>query len=216
VNKERQQGPHPHQVAISPDNRFVLVPDLGLDHIRVYGLDSAKGALTPGDPAFVQVEPGSGPRHLVFHPNGRFAYLINELKSTVTVFAYDAGNGRLNTLQTIPALPKSFTGTSTAAEIAVDRGGNYLYASNRGADDVAIFAIDARRGTLSLVGHVPTQGKDPRNFSIDPTGNYLLAANQTANNIVLFRLNPKTGGLTAAGAPLDVPAPVCLTFLKAE
>ena len=212
----RQRGPHAHAVGLSPDNRFVFVPDLGLDQVLSYRLDPAKGTLTPNDPPFTKVTQGSGPRHFVFHPNGRFAYTLSEMGSLVTVLAYDHAGGTLKNLQTISALPKDFSGTNNSAELEVHPNGRFLYASNRGHDSIAVFAIDPRANTLKLVEHVPTQGKMPRNFAIDPTGAYLLAANQNTNNIVLFRIDHKTGRLTPTGDDLKTPSPVCLIFLRAQ
>jgi len=212
----RQRGPHAHAVALSPDNRFVFVPDLGLDQVLSYRLDPAKGTLTPNDPPFAKVTQGSGPRHFVFHPNGRFAYTLSEMGSLVTVFAYDHVGGTLRDLQTISTLPKDFSGTNNAAELEVHPNGRFLCASNRGHDSIAVFAIDPRANTLTLVEHVPTQGKMPRNFAIDPTGAYLLAANQNTNNIVLFRIDQKTGRLTPTGDDLKTPSPVCVIFLRAQ
>jgi 6-phosphogluconolactonase len=216
VRADRQSGPHPHQAVISPDNRFVLIPDLGLDQVRVYRLDLSSGTLHPDNAATAAVEPGSGPRHLAFHPNGRFVFLINELTSTIAVFDYDAATGLLTERQTDPALPKGFTGTSIAAEIATDRTGKVLYASNRGSDDLAILTIDAAQGTLSAVAHVSTRGKSPRHFAIDPTGQYLFAANQESNNIVQFRIDTGTGELRPTGTVLDLPSPVCVAFHDAS
>jgi 6-phosphogluconolactonase len=212
----RQKGPHAHAVTLSPDNRFVFVPDLGLDQVLSYRLDPAKGTLTPNDPPFAKVTQGSGPRHFVFHPDGQFAYTLSEMGSLVTVFAYDRAGGTLKDLQTISTLPKDFSGTNNAAELEVHPSGRFLYASNRGHDSIAVFAIDPRAKTLTPVEHVPTQGKMPRNFAIDPTGAYLLAANQNSNNIVLFRIDQKTGRLTPTGDDLKTPSPVCLTFLRAH
>jgi 6-phosphogluconolactonase len=212
----RQRGPHAHAVSLSPDNRFVFVPDLGLDQVLSYRLDAAKGTLPPHDPPFTKVTQGSGPRHFVFHPNGQFAYTLSEMGSLVTVFAYDRADGTLKDLQTISTLPKDFSGTNNAAELEVHPNGRFLYASNRGHDSIAVFAIDLRANTLTLVEHVPTQGKIPRNFAIDPTGTYLLAANQNTNNIVLFRIDQKTGRLTPTGDDLKTPSPVCLIFLPAQ
>ena len=214
ANPRRQRGPHAHGVYLSADNRFVFVPDLGLDKVMVYRLDAAHATLKANDPPFAQVEPGSGPRHFAFQPGGKHAYLINEMGSRVTAFDYDAARGALKEIQTISTLPKDFSGTDNSAEIEVDAKGRYLYASNRGHDSIAIFAI-AKNGTLTPVDYVSTQGKIPRNFKIDPTGGYLLAANQNTNNIVLFRVDRKSGGLTATGKSVEVHAPVCIQFLPA-
>jgi 6-phosphogluconolactonase len=208
----RQKGPHAHAVTLSPDNRFVFVPDLGLDQILSYRLDPTKGTLTPGDPPFTPVTQGSGPRHFTFHPNGQFAYSLSEMGSLVTAFAYDRGAGTLKSLQTVSTLPKDFTGTNNSAELEVHPNGKFLYASNRGHDSIAVFAIDPRTHMLTAVEHVPTQGKMPRNFAIDPTGAYLLAANQNTNNIVVFRIDQATGRLTPTGENVTTPLPVCILF----
>jgi 6-phosphogluconolactonase len=216
VNPQRQREPHAHSINVSPDNRFAIVADLGLDKLLVYRFDAAKGALTPNDPQFTAVKPGSGPRHFTFHPGGRFAYAINELASTVTAFSYDAARGALTEIQTVPTLPKDFAGNSTTAEVQVDPAGRFLYGSNRGHDSIAVFAIDPSKGTLTPVQHVPTQGKTPRNFRIDPTGSYLFAANQDSSSVVIFRLDARTGRLAPTGQVLAVPSPVCVKFVPAN
>jgi 6-phosphogluconolactonase len=215
-NKERQEGPHAHYIATSFDNRFAFVVDLGLDKVVIYRFDPAKGSLTPNDPPFVKVAPGAGPRHLAFHPNAKFAYVLNEVNSTVTAFAYDSKNGSFSTLQTLSTIPKYFTGHNDTAEIVVHPSGKFLYASNRGHDSIAEFTIDPASGTLTPVGDFPTQGKTPRNFTLDPTGTFLLAANQESNNIVLFRIDQSTGALTATGQVAQVPAPVDIVFVHAK
>jgi 6-phosphogluconolactonase len=213
VNHERQAGPHAHSVNISPDNRFLLVTDLGLDRILIYRFDPTKGTLTPNDPPFMAARFGSGPRHLAFTPDGRFVYVINELSATVIAYQYDAARGSLKELQTLSTLPDDFTGPKSGAEIAVHPNGNFLYASNRGDDSIAIFRIDRLKGTLTDVGHVSTQGKTPRNFAIDPSGTRLYAANQDSNTVVVFRVDEQTGGLTPDGRVFDVPSPVCVLFI---
>ena len=212
----RQRGPHAHAVNLSPDNHFVFVPDLGLDQVLSYRLDPDKGALISNDPPFTGVTRGSGPRHFAFHPNGRAAYTLSEMGSLVTVFAYDRADGTLKELQTISTLPKDFNGSNNSAELEVHPNGRFLYASNRGHDSIAVFAIDPNVNTLALVEHVPTGGKIPRNFAIDPTGAYLLAANQNTNNMVLFRIDQKTGRLTSTGQTIETPSPVCIVFLQAR
>src|ERR1700687_866612 len=194
VDKERQEGPHAHAVALSPDNRFALVADLGLDQLFAYPFDSAKGTLGP-DPHITKTNPGSGPRHLVFSPSGSFLYVINELQSSVSTYAYDPTIGGVRELSTISTLPDGFSGHSTASEIALHPSGKFLYASNRGHDSIAVFLISPTKGTLTSVEFVPGNGKTPRSFAIDPTGSWLLAANQQSDNVVVFRVNPKTGRL---------------------
>jgi 6-phosphogluconolactonase len=214
---KRQEGPHAHWIGMSPDNRFALVADLGLDDVMVYKLDDVRGGLTPNSPPYVQVKPGSGPRHIAFHPNGKFVYLLSEMGSSVTTFAYSAQKGSLSPLQTVPTLPTTYSGLREAAEIAVHPSGKFLYASNRGtANSIAAYKIDANKGTLTATGEFSTKGEIPRNFAIDPTGRFLLAANQDSGNIVIFRIDPATGALTPTGQVEQVPAPVCITFVTAE
>ena len=198
VNPERQKGPHAHAIALSPDNRFAVVADLGLDQLLVYSFDAAKGTLG-AKPQIVKAAPGAGPRHLVFSSDGRFLYVINELQSTVVTYSYNAATGALHELQTISTLPKTFSGNNTAAEIEIHPSGKFLFASNRGEDSIAVFAIDSDTGTLMHVENDPTGGKTPRNFAIDPTGSWLLAANQDSDDIVVFRIDHKTGHLTPTG-----------------
>jgi 6-phosphogluconolactonase len=194
----------------------VLVPDLGLDELLVYRFDSKTGSLTPNNPAFAKVSPGSGPRHFAAAPSGRFVYLVNEMSSAVTVFAYDAASGRLHELQTISTLPQGFKGENTTAEIAVDAAGKFVYVSNRGDDSLAVFAIDPHDGKLSLVARTPTGGKTPRHFTLDPTGKWLFAENQDSGTINIFAVDPATGRLTATTHSLKVPSPVCVIFVPTK
>jgi 6-phosphogluconolactonase len=212
----RQKAPHAHSVNLSPDNRFVLVPDLGLDQVLSYKLDPAKYTLTPNTPPFVTITQGSGPRHFAFHPNGQFTYTLSEMGSLVTASSYDRAAGTMKELQTISTLPKDFSGVNNSAEIFAHPSGKFLYASNRGHDSIAVFAIDPKKGTLTAVEQAPTLGKGPRGFAIDPTGAFLLAANQNTNNAVLFRIDQKTGSLTPTGDDLKIPAPVCVVFTPAQ
>jgi 6-phosphogluconolactonase len=216
VNPDRQTSSHAHAIVVSNDNRFAVVADLGLDELLVYKFDAAKGSLTPNDPKFAKTDPGAGPRHLAFHPNNKFVYVVNEMQSTVSAFSYDGQAGKLHSLQRLSTLPKNYTGQNSTAEIWVDRNGKFLYLSNRGHDSIAVFAIDSGNGTLSPVEDVPTGGRTPRNFAIDPTGTWLFVANQESNNIVLFRVNPNTGRLTPAQQVLQTTAPVCISFVRAS
>lgn len=212
VDPRRQKGPHAHSINLDTANRFAAAADLGLDKVLIYRFDPAKGTLTPNDPPSVSVAPGAGPRHFAFHPSDRYAYVINEMHSTVTAFAYDASRGVLKELQTISTLPEKVEGNSTA-EVQVHPSGKFLYGSNRGHNSIVVFAINRKTGRLTLVEHEPTQGKTPRNFGIDPTGSYLLAANQESDNVAVFRIDPKSGKLTATGQVVEVPKPVCVKFL---
>jgi len=213
VDSGRQEGPHAHSINLDQANRFAIAADLGLDRVFVYQLDAGKGTLTPNDPPFATVAPGSGPRHFAFHPGGRFGYVISEMANTVTAFAYDADRGALTEIQTISTLPPSFQGKSYTAEVQVHPSGKFLYGSNRGHDSIAIFTVDPATGRLTAAGHQATLGKNPRNFAIDPTGTYLLAENQDSDSIVVFRIDPATGDLKQVGEPLAVPMPVCIRMI---
>jgi 6-phosphogluconolactonase len=212
-NRERQEGPHAHWIETSPDNRFALAADLGLDEIVVYRFNSRNGSLTRNDPPFAKLDPGVGPRHLSLHPNGRFAYVANELQSTITAFSYDRSRGALRKLGTVSTLPKDSSRANDAAEIHVHPSGKFLFASNRGHDSIAVFSINPKSGELALLRDVSTEGKTPRNFEIDPTGAFLFVANQDSGNIVVFRIDPQTGKLTPTGQVLSVPSPVSLRFV---
>jgi 6-phosphogluconolactonase len=212
VDKERQGNAHAHAVAMSSDNRFALVADLGLDQIFSYPFDPAKGTLGQ-DPHITKASPGSGPRHLVFSASGNLLYVIDELRSTVVTYAYDPANGGLRELSSISTLPDGFSGPSAAAEIVLHPSGKFLYASNRGPDSITVFSISPSEGKLTHVEFVPVNGKTPRNFAIDPTGSWLWAANQESNNIVLFRIDGKTGRLTPSGQVLQISSPACVTFV---
>jgi 6-phosphogluconolactonase len=213
VNKERQEGPHPHSVYVSPDNRFVIACDLGLDKIFVFRFDAIKGSLIPNHPPFANVNPGAGPRHLAFSPNGAYAYVINELQSTVSAFSYDGQKGVLHHLDTISTLPPDYEGEKSGAEIAVSTSGKFLYTSNRVHDSITVFAIDADRGTLKPVDNTPTRGKTPRGFAIDPTGSYMFVANEISHNIVIFRIDAATGLLSPTAHVLEAVAPTSIAFL---
>jgi 6-phosphogluconolactonase len=169
--------------------------------------------LTANDPPFATVPSGSGPRHFAFHPNGKFAYSVNEMKSSVTAFAYDPARGALTSLQTVSNLPEGYTGVDNSAEIDIDAAGKFLYAYNRGHDSITIYRIDSKNGTLTTLDRVPTQGKTPRGFKIDPTGRYLFAANEDTNSVVIFRRNAGTGRLTPTGQTFTVGSPVCIQCL---
>jgi 6-phosphogluconolactonase len=161
----------------------------------------------------VLIKPGSGPRHLAFHPNGHFVYLINEMAATITVFAYDAATPALKELQTISMLPEKFEGFKSGAEIQVHPSGKFVYGSNRGHDSIAVFSVDEKSGKLTFVEHQSTKGKTPRHFAIDPTGKWLLAENQDSDDIVIFRIDQQTGKLSATGEKVEVGSPVCIQFV---
>lgn len=204
----RQEGPHAHSIVIDPTNTYAYVADLGIDQIVGYRLDLENGKLT--DNSAVILPPGSGPRHFVFHPSGRYAYVIMELASQIGALAHDPHTGTLRLLQTVPALPNDYDGHSHCADIQVHPSGRFVYGSNRGHDSIVIYAVDQESGRLTYVGHEPTQGRTPRNFMVDPSGTFLLVANQDSDNIVTFRIDPKTGKLTSTGHVVSAPTPVCL------
>jgi 6-phosphogluconolactonase len=213
VNPQRQEGPHAHSIGLDPQSRFVLEADLGLDKVFVYRFDPDRGTLKELTPA--NLDPGSGPRHFVFSRDGRFVYVINELASTITTFAFNRETGELKSLATVSTLPKGFSGSNTTAEIDVHPSGRFLYGSNRGHDSIVIFSIDPETGLLTYVGHQPSGGKTPRSFGIDPTGKYLLVANQDSNNVVVMRIDSKTGKLTPTGNEAQIGMPVCVKMVPA-
>jgi 6-phosphogluconolactonase len=215
-NPDRQEGPHAHFLAPSPDNRFALSADLGNDQVLIYRFDPATSKLTPNDPPFAALKPGTGPRHLAFSPDGKFVYVNGELDSTVTTFAYDAGAGALKTLQTVSTLPAGFKGISSTAEIQTDKAGKFLFVSNRGDDSLAIFSIDKASGTLTAAGRVPTGGKTPRFFTLDPTEKFLFAGNQESNTVSVFRVNIATAKLTPLQTLKDVPEAVSIVFVPVK
>lgn len=212
VNPQRQQEPHAHSFTIDKNNHYAYACDLGKDQVLIYELDLDKGKLIPNEPAYGSSHKGAGPRHFAFHPNGKIAYVINELDSTITVFRYTDVTGGLDAIQTISTLPSGFEGRSHCADIHVHPTGKFVYGSNRGHDSIAVFSVDQTSGKLKATGHMATGGNVPRNFAIDPSGSFLLAANQNSDNVVVFRINIATGQLTPTGYELTVPTPVCLRF----
>ncbi len=213
IDPNRQKGPHAHSVIFDPAERYAFVPDLGLDKLAAYVFDGRRGKFERHERAWFKALPGAGPRHLAFRPCGRYAYLINELDSTLTALAYDALHGSFCELQTVPTLPAGFTGQSTCADVHVSPDGRFVYASNRGHDSIVAYGIDAASGHLSFVGHCPSGGATPRNFAIDPSGSFVLAANQDSDTIVSLRIDRESGALLPTGQVTQVPTPVCVRFL---
>lgn len=212
VNKDRQSGPHVHCTFLSTDNKFLFVPDLGIDKVMIYAFDEHTGKLTPAPQPFEKSIDGSGPRHFTFHPNNKFAYLIEELSGTVETFQYN--NGTLKNIQRTSTMPKGDTSFAGSADIHVSPDGHFLYASNRSnSNTIAIFRINTADGKLTLVGHQSTLGQTPRNFNFDPTGDFLLVANQNSDDVVIFRRDKSTGLLTDTGKRISVGKPVCLKWI---
>jgi len=210
TNMSRQQSPHIHSTVLSPDDKFLFVQDLGIDKIIEYSLNNKTGKLTPKDS--VKLKNGSGPRHFIFHPNGKWAYLTQEMGGTITAFQY--GNGKLKTTQTISVFSKPFKQYFTNADIHVSKDGRFLYASTRdSANIISVFKINPSSGRLTLVGQRSVLGKTPRNFNFDPSGNYLLVANQNSNDIIVFKVNRQTGLLTDTGKRINVGNPVCIKWI---
>jgi 6-phosphogluconolactonase len=217
VNSERQEGPHVHSTVFSKDNSWLFVPDLGIDKTMIYSFNNKTGQLKEGTFPFALSEPGAGPRHFEFHPNGQFAYLMEEMTGTVSVFYYLKKDGQLNMIQTISALPPEYTGPVGSADIHVSPDGKFVYASNRGeSNTIAILAVNSQTGLLQPVGHQSTLGKKPRNFNFDPSGNFLLVANQDSDEIVIFSRNKTTGFLTDTGKRISVGSPVCLKWIPVK
>lgn len=207
-NPARQEQPHPHSSFFSPDHRFLFIQDLGLDVIRAYTIDPEQGTLqVHGD---TPTHPGAGPRHLAFHPNGKLAFVINEIDSTVTSFRYDAQEGVLQPVETVSTLPEDFQGENTCAEIAVSEDGKFLYGSNRGHDSIVVYAVDTETGKLTTVQHVSTEGEHPRHFALTPGGRFLIAANRDTNNLAVFQVDRQSGRLQYTGHSVEASRPVCV------
>jgi 6-phosphogluconolactonase len=224
VDRSIQMEPHPHWIGPSPDNRFVIVSDLGMDQVQIFHFDAETGKLSPPGPPSVSVYPGGGPRHFTFDPAGKFGYQLGEMSGTVDVFAWDSSQGTLTLLQRAQTVPHDFFGGNHSAEIEIHPNGKFLYESNRrtysetqrAPDTIGVFAIDSGKGTLTPVEQSPTGGVMPRNFAIDPTGKYLLAANQLSNNVVVYAIDTNTGRLSKTGKEIKVDTPVCLKFVPAS
>jgi 6-phosphogluconolactonase len=213
TNPERQEGPHAHSINLDPMGHFAAVADLGLDEVLVYRFDPERGTLRAADPPFVKFVPGAGPRHFAFHPKAPFAYVINELNSTVTALAFDRERGTLQPMQSVTTLPGDFKGPNHPADVQVHPSGRFLYGSNRGHDSIAIYEIDSQSGRLTPRGQQTEGIKVPRGFGIDPSGHWLLVANQEGDSVVTFRIDPETGALKPGGEKGRVPKPVCVKFV---
>ena len=211
-HKTQQGSSHPHQVMYDPAEKFIITPDKGLDKVFSFRLDAANGFLIPGTPAEVVAREGAGTRHIAFQPNMPYAYVANELDSSITTYSYNSRTGQLKPMQIIPSIPATYTGNNTASGILVAPSGNFVYVSNRGSDTVGIFAVDQATGTLSPVSWEPSQGKGPRFITFDPTGDFLYAANENSDTIVAFRINIKTGALSPTGQIIKTGSPVCIIF----
>lgn len=210
---DRQEGPHAHRAMPSPDNRHVLVNDLGLDCIHIYKLDAATAKLIPNDPPQWTSTPGSGPRALAFHPNGKWAYCVCEMGSSVVVLDWKADSGTLTAVQTVNMLPADYQGpTSTGCDIVITHDGNYAYAANRGYDRLYSFRIDAATGKLTELNRIGTGGETPRHIALDPSEKFLLSANQVGDNIAVFARDAKTGRLAEKGKSFPISRPQCLVF----
>ncbi len=213
VHPQRQQGPHAHCVTLDSENNYAFVCDLGLDQILAYRFDAAAGKLTPADPAFIATKPGAGPRHMAFRPDGKFAYSVNEMDATVSVFAYTPASGALREVQTVSCLPAGYEGRKSGAEIEVHPSGKWLYVSNRGHDSVVVFDIDPASGTVAFKEAHPSGGKTPRHFAITPDGRHLIVGNQESATLVISRIDDSTGLLTPLPGQAEVPQPACIVFL---
>lgn len=218
IDPKRQSGPHAHSVNFSPDNRFAFACDLGLDKVLIYKVDPATGKMTPNEPAFAKTPAGGGPRHLAFHPSGKFVFVNNEMAMTETVFAYDAETGAMTEVQTVSTLPEADRGKpgfSTAESLAHPNGRN-VYVSNRTHDTIAVFSCDPSTGKLTLIQNVPVEGQIPRNICLDPTGQWLIAAHQNSGTAALFQVDAESGKLSFTGTKVEVPASICVRFLAVD
>jgi 6-phosphogluconolactonase len=212
TNPERQEAAHPHSIRMNPDNRLAMAVDLGLDRIHLYALDPSRGKLLPHDPPVIDLPSGAGPRHLDFHPNGRWLYVLNELDSTLVTYQYSAQAGVYLYLQTVSTLPQGYSETNWPADLHVHPGGRFVIGTNRGHDGLAVFAIDPDDGQLSLTQIMPSGGKMPINFAFDPTGKWVIVANQTSNNLTVFAFDETQGKLIATDEQLVIPSPACVKF----
>lgn len=212
LNKSRQEAPHTHSVNIDASNKFVIAADLGIDKLMLYKFDDVNGKLNPTEQIYIETNPGAGPRHFTFHPNGKFAFVINELDCTITSLHFNPIDYLIEQIETVSTLPGDFNGENTCADIHVHPNGKFIYGSNRGHDSIAVFYFDETAGKLSLIQHQSTLGRTPRNFAIDPSGKFLLTANQNSDSIIVFSIDQLTGKLSATNQKIEIPSPVCLQF----
>jgi 6-phosphogluconolactonase len=210
--RREQHGPHPHQAIFDLTGRFLVVPDKGLDKIHVFRLDTERGKLVPSDPPFVKARYGAIPRHVTFHPTKPYAYVVNEMDSTVNAYHWDTDRGVLEPFQRVPTTPTTYTGDNTGAEIAIAPSGRFVYASNRGHDSIVILRVDETNGMLEPIGWEPVQGKKPRFFCLDPAGRRLYAANENSHTIVEFDIDQESGTLAATGQVIETGSPACIVF----
>jgi 6-phosphogluconolactonase len=213
ANPKRQEGPHAHSINVSKDGRFAIVADLGIDSLSIYKLDPDKGFIPENAANLCKTAPGAGPRHFAFHPNGKMAFVINELDSTLSSLHYDPKTGELTTLKTVSTLPEDFKGTNTTAEVVVHPNGKFVYGSNRGHDSIAVFKLDEKTGDLTFVARATEGIKEPRNFNIDPMGRFVVAGSQRSNQVVVFKVNQETGALSPTGQSVEVGTPICIKFV---
>ena len=213
INQRRQEKAHAHSINLDAAGRIAVVADLGMDKVMIYSYDSRAGKLVPGQQPFVTVKAGGGPRHFVFHPSGKFAYVNNELTGSVTAFSYNAAKGVFTEIQMISTLPADFKEKNTTAEVRVTPDGKFFYVSNRGHNTIAMYSINQDTGKLKLIGYEPTRGKTPRNFNLDPTGKYMLVAHQDTDNVTVFKVDQETGRLSFTGREIKMPKPVCVRFM---
>jgi 6-phosphogluconolactonase len=208
-NKERQDKPHVHYTSLTPDEKYLCSVDLGIDKLVVYSFSEGKISISD----MLSLKPGCGPRHMVFHPNGKFAYIITELSSEIVTLEYNTSEGSFKDIQYISTLPQSYSGENLGSAIHISTDGKYLYASNRGHNSIATFRVDNSSGKLQLASHTHTGGSSPRDFALAPNGKFLFAANQDSSNIVVFSIDTSTGKLSPTGDSCTVPNPVCIKFL---
>ena len=213
INPERQEGPHAHSFTISPENKYAIAADLGIDKVLVYKIEHLTGEISLQPELSVSLEPGAGPRHFDFHPNHKFAYVINELNSTITSLSYESNSGALTPINTISTVPESFSGINSTADIHVLQNGKFLYGSNRGHNTIFLAKIDQSTGSIEGINTFSTKGEIPRNFALTPDDDFLFAANQDSHSIIVYSVDKTTGNLTQTGEMINTPKPICIKFL---